>query len=80
MSINQKEIRAVVDAYTGKPPASPLDPEIMAVAAAAMRPPDNATPEERQRFENMRQIVTGQHDAEQAAVVDPVVKAYTGQR
>lgn len=80
MNINQKEIQTVMNTYTNKSPTGPLDPEIMVVAAAAMKPPDNATPEERQRFENLRQIVTGQHDTELAAVVDPVVKAYTGQR
>ena len=80
MRTNQKEIRDVVDAYTGKTTTGPVDPDILTVVAAAMKPHAGATPEDRQRFENMRRIATGQHDAELESFVDPVLKAYTGQR
>lgn len=56
---NEKEIKAIVDAYQGKQPAAPLDPDLVAVCAAAMKPRDGATPEERRAFENMQRIATG---------------------
>lgn len=56
---NDKEIKNIVDAYQGKRPAEPLDPEVMAVCAAAMKPAPGATAEERRTFENMQKIVTG---------------------
>lgn len=53
------EVQAIVGAYTGQQPAAPLDPDLMAVCAAAMKPRDGATPEERRAFENMQRIATG---------------------
>lgn len=58
---NEKEIKAIVDAYQGKQPAAPMDPDLVAVCAAAMKPRDGATPEERRAFENMQRIATGTH-------------------
>lgn len=58
---NEKEIKAIVDAYQGKQPAAPMDPDLVAVCAAAMKPRDGATPEERRSFENMQRIATGTH-------------------
>ena len=56
---NEKEVKAIVDAYTGNQPAAPLDPDLVAVCAAAMKPRAEATPEERRAFENMQRIATG---------------------
>lgn len=57
---NEKEIREVVDAYTGNGPKAPLDPDLMAVCAAAMKPKPGATIEERRLFEEMQRAATGQ--------------------
>lgn len=55
---SESEIRAVVDAYCGKQQQA-LDPDLAAVCAAAMKPKEGATPEERRAFENMQRIATG---------------------
>lgn len=56
--VNENEIREVVDAYCGKQQQA-LDPDLVAVCAAAMKPKEGATPEERRAFENMQRIATG---------------------
>lgn len=58
-----QEVQAIVDAYQGKTPTAPLDPDILAVCAAAMKPNPKATPEERQLFEKMQRIATGAEKA-----------------
>lgn len=56
--VNENEIREVVDVYCGKQQQA-LDPDLVAVCAAAMKPKEGATPEERRAFENMQRIATG---------------------
>lgn len=57
---NEKEIRKVVEAYTGNGPRAPLDPDLVAVCAAAMKPKPGVTIEERRFFEDMQRVATGQ--------------------
>lgn len=54
----KKEIKAIVDAYEGKSSA-PLDPDVIAVCAAAMKPKPGATPEEVQRFRTLQRVAMG---------------------
>ena len=71
----EKDIETVVNAYKGKQPEAPLDPDVVVVCAAAMKPNENATPEERHTFENMRNIISG---AKPDKDIETVVNAYKG--
>ena len=73
----EKDIETVVNAYKGKQPEAPLDPDVVVVCAAAMKPNENATPEERHTFENMRNIITGTKPDKD---IETVVNAYKGKQ